>query len=325
MKQILLVFVCFLQINAAFSQNKLFLELKQRLGNGPFSFISPVQGSGGNYQYKISRLDYYISEIQIIHDGGQITPIANKWLLIKMPKDSLFNLGAVPGIQTVEGVRFSIGVDTAHNHLDPATYPAAHPLAPQNPDMHWGWSWGYRFLCIEGKLSPDYTNIFEIHTVGDMNYQTIDPIYTGADLLPNGDRVIRLKANYAGILDGIDVSDGPIAHSPIGIAAVAMQNIRTKVFSSITTSADAPAFTGRFEVYPNPTALPNAQVHFDLPADARFEVVISDVQGRQVATRALASGSGQQMLELPNAKGAYWVHLLRNGQAVARRTLLVHP
>jgi len=43
-------------------------EFGHRIGAAPFALNTPV--SAGSYNYKITRLEYYISEIKIIHDGG---------------------------------------------------------------------------------------------------------------------------------------------------------------------------------------------------------------------------------------------------------------
>jgi hypothetical protein len=308
-------------VQLLFSQNNITLELKQRLGNGPFAMNTPIQQNGANYQYNITRLDYYISEIKITHDGGQVTPVNNVWLLVKMPKDSSFNLGVFPNIQTVEGIEFSIGVDTAHNHLDPSSWPANHPLAPQNPDLHWGWSWGYRFLAIEGAISPDFGNIYEVHGLGDQNYHTVQ-LSTGADITPAG-KFIRLKADYKGILDGINLGSAPIVHSPAGIAATALLNMKTKVFSSLTSSTQQVLFEGQFDIYPNPGTGEQVQVQYQLPPGNEYLCRISDLHGRVVTEQTLNTGTGYQSISYKTAPGIYLVYLLQNNQIVRTEKLLI--
>ena len=58
--------------------------------------------------------------------------MTDMYLLVRPAVDSMYDLGSHPDITNVESITFSVGVDQAHNHLDPASYPASHPLAPQN-------------------------------------------------------------------------------------------------------------------------------------------------------------------------------------------------
>lgn len=75
----------------------------------------------------------------------------------------------MPNVNKVEAITFSVGVEQAYNHLDPASFPPDDPLAPQNPEMHWGWVSGYRFAAVEGEAGPNLDQHFEIHSIGDAN------------------------------------------------------------------------------------------------------------------------------------------------------------
>lgn len=69
---------------------------------------------------------------------------------------------------------FNIGIDSFTNHLDPNVYPSSSPLAPQSPNMHWGWTSGYIFLRIDGIYdnngdgTPDAGSEFNVHLGTDM-------------------------------------------------------------------------------------------------------------------------------------------------------------
>lgn len=49
------------------------LHLAPRLGSAVFSLDQTVDHPGGTYQMKYTRFEYYISEIEMTHDGGQVS------------------------------------------------------------------------------------------------------------------------------------------------------------------------------------------------------------------------------------------------------------
>ena len=318
-KYVLFAFIvfCFAGLQA---QNNVALHIAPRLGNAAFALNAVVVT--GNYDYKLTRLDYYISEIKIRHDGGLVTTVENTWLLVKPALDSVYHLGVFPDIQSVESVQFSIGVDPAHNHLDPSSYPSGHPLAPQDPSMHWGWTSGYRFIALEGVSGNAFVNNFEIHALDDVNYKTVS-LNTGAEVHPNGDQTIHLVADYARLLDGIKVSGGLIIHGSTDEAATLINNMQNSVFTPQSPSAVLdPAFKGAFLVSPNPAPSGTVQISTDLPAGFEYSITLSDLSGRIVLRKPIPAGTKAMPLEQANA-GVYFLHLWQNNRAVAVEKLVV--
>ncbi|MBK8557379.1 MAG: hypothetical protein IPL65_17175 [Lewinellaceae bacterium] len=69
----------------------------------------------------------------------------------------------------------------------------------------------------------------EIHALGDQNYKTLN-LNTTAEVLPDGNKVIHLIADYAKVLISINVSGGPIVHGTSGRAVVVLNNMKNLVF-----------------------------------------------------------------------------------------------
>ena len=135
-------------LQASFAQSsEVELQIHPNWAGKAFNFSTVY--SGGDCEYKITRLQYYVSEIKIKYDGGKSYLIKDLYFLVSAEKDTVLSLGILP-VSNIEGIEFSIGVDQAANHLDPSTYPSSHPLALKNPSMHWGWTSGYRFIALEG-------------------------------------------------------------------------------------------------------------------------------------------------------------------------------
>ena len=114
--------------------------------------------------FEYDRIQYYLSGFTIIHDGGQVTTIDDLVILVDSDHGNTYELGSLP-VSNIENITFSVGVPEHLNHLDPSTYELNHPLAHQNPSMHWGWTYrqegiwggGSRPLSVrqgvEGRLS----------------------------------------------------------------------------------------------------------------------------------------------------------------------------
>jgi hypothetical protein len=226
MKKIALLLVFFSTL-AFFvnAQNEIRLHLAPRLGSAAFSLNTPFDHPSGSYQVKYTRFEYYISEIKITHDGGQITPCPDLYLLVRSALDSVYSLGQMPGVQNVEAITFSVGVPESMNHADPSLLPANHPLAPQNPSMHWGWAVGYRFAALEGVAGANFSQTFEIHALGDANYKR-QSISTIAEQVSPDVKVIHLIADYSLALKSTNVSGGLIVHGTTGAAVTVLNNCK---------------------------------------------------------------------------------------------------
>lgn len=321
MKKLLLsCFACIALWSVAQAQNHLELHLAAHLGAAPFALNTPV--SAGTYDYKITRLEYYISEIKVTHDGGQQTAMTGLYLLVRPAVDSMYNLGSYPEITNVESITFSVGVDQAHNHLDPASYAANDPLAPQNPAMQWGWTAGYRFVAIEGIAGANFANTFEIHALGDANYKTIT-LSTAAETHSNGDKTIHLIADYAKVLNTINVSAGLIVHASTGKAVTLMNNMKNVVFTAETSATIDPAFKGAFQLSPNPAPAGKAVATMVLPSGADYRLSLTDLTGRVVMHQAVTSGSQSFSFENNLHAGVYFVHLWQNERPVVVEKLVI--
>jgi hypothetical protein len=74
MYQFLKVSICslFFLSNLAQAQVTGFLKINHMLGNDPFALDYTVQNNLSN-DLQVTRLQYYVSKISIVHDGNQVT------------------------------------------------------------------------------------------------------------------------------------------------------------------------------------------------------------------------------------------------------------
>ncbi len=296
--------------------------MEQKLGDQTFAYNLASQSSMG-YAFNITRLQYYISEIKLIHNGGQITPVTDLYFLVDPAVMSEFELGNFP-VTNLEQIQFSVGVDPAHNHLDPSTYPNGHPLAPQSPSMHWGWSSGYRYIALEGFAganSNELFNNYQIHTVGDANYRTVSIPVAGE--MDGDNMAIHLQADYTHLLDAINVSGGTISHSANGVSKKISENARDFVFSPAEiTGIVEPGISGTFQISPNPSN-GETTIHYDLPKFSQLNLIVTDLTGRTVMNKEMEVSKNSFTFNFNWNSGIYIARIMSGDKLLAIEKLVI--
>jgi hypothetical protein len=276
-----------MMMTAGFAQSNYSLTINHKLNAYDFGFGEYGMTTDSTI-FSLTRLEYYLSEITITHDGGQETTVPDLWVLVRPNNTTVVDLGS-QSITAVESVSFSVGVDPAHNHLDPSTYGQGHPLANKNPSMHWGWTAGYRFVAIEGE---DYNETnFQVHALGDVNYfeTTVETSAT----TENGVENITVYANYSRAFDGIDITKGLINHGETDEAVDLLLNFNEFVFSALapTDSFSLPGdnepngievFANNMELSVAPNPAVNNEIRFNAKsADvSKVNVQLFDITGK---------------------------------------------
>lgn len=260
--------------------------------------------------YILERVEYYISEISILHDGSQEIKIPDLWVLVDgFDQVTEIDLGNHL-IDQIEGVSFYVGVDPDHNHLDPVLWPADHPLAPQAPSMHWGWAAGYRFIALEGYGGPNYNQRIEVHGLGDGNYYKTQIRHQGVEM--NNEVTISIDADYTKAFHDISVNGGLVVHAENAEAQFCLQNFSSRVFTAntSTTSIVDPIYHYS-KVYPNPTRGEIQFLGFEILDDDIL--VVSDIQGRLL--RKMEGQNFKSGIFL-NTKGQLVIRILRGDQTI---------
>lgn len=318
MKKILpILFVAFAFTLAA--QTDVILNINHKLGAADFE-MDMAASNNMNHPFNVKRLQYYISQITIVHDGGLETPMTDVYILADAANALSENLGNY-NVTNVEGIKFHIGIDEAKNHLDPASYRTTHPLGPKAPSMHWGWVSGYRFLAIEGNGGAAFNRLFEIHALGDANYFEVSlDLSATAD---NATVAIDLDADYTRILEDIAVKDGLIEHSETGLAAKSLENFRDFVFSSAGSSStkNLTQITA-FEVFPNPTSDGQVTVEFNSSEKANYQIQVSNLLGQVLMTQNIQNGKSEVKLNVAN-KGIHLLNLIEDGEILTTKRLVI--
>lgn len=309
MKKItILTAVVLLAINAK-AQKDVRFTINHLLGDKPFALNTAMTNNMGD-ELKIARLEYYISDIKLVHDGGQITSALDVYMLARGNKNDTITLGNFD-VTTIEAIQFAIGVDPGVNNGDPSAWASVHPLAPKNPSMHWGWTAGYRFVAIEGKSGTTFNQDFQIHALGNKNYFK-QSINTGA-VDVNNSLLIAINADYTKAVSGMSMAGGLIEHGETDEAAACLRNYQLQVFTSTTgessvASARALNITNGFSVQPVPsTGLITLKVKNKQFSNATYR--ITNLLGAEISTGQVSSETSLAIIN----RGIYFVTLTQNG------------
>ncbi|MGB1018653.1 MAG: MbnP family protein [Chitinophagales bacterium] len=278
---LLLPFIAQAQTDVSFKINHL-LNASQN-----FSTTNKGQNNLGS-NFTLGRMQYYISDISIKHDGGQTLSFVDTTILV----DAYLNTNITFGnfnVTNLESVTFYLGVAQAKNHLDPSTYPSSHPLAPKSPSMHWGWTSGYRFFAIEGFSEGQ---VFELHGVGNALYEEIvvDFEETSAE---DGSLVIDINAEYNEALRDLDLVAGFSLHGDENDAGVVTgkNNFKNSIFSANEGEAENPTNITNIQkeaigLFPNPS---KGQIFID--NSNVFKVDVYSLDGRFIQEKTLINKS----------------------------------
>lgn len=306
-----------LSVQYTIAQTPVELHISHKLGGITEYSTTNTATTGGGSNIQFSRMEYYISNISITHDGGMVTDVPDHYILANANQPVMDDLGSF-NITNVESVSFYIGVDTPENHEDPSLLPATHPLAPKAPSMHWGWTDGYRFVAMEGMTGANMDLSVQLHSLGDAYYY--QTTVTTSAVMKNGKLVIPVMADYVAAFNGIDISQGMIDHGTTANNIKFLENFRDNVFKPgfPVSVGNVTASENPVTIYPNP-ANGQATIYFSNAAEAT--ILITDIQGRVISETLKAQGSIQQSITIDNP-GMYFITVGTEGETVTKKLIV---
>lgn len=317
MKTTLQLLILFLFASTLSAQNNITVKINHLLEGEEFEYDVNSKNDLEN-DFKLDRLEYYISNFKITHDGGQEIIIDDLYVLVSLTSKAApteIDLGEFD-VDEVEKVSFFFGIDEEANHADPALWPEGHALAPKFPSMHWGWAAGYRFIALEGLSGPATNQMMQFHCIGDEFFEELEFVVTSSE---ENTQMVEINAEYTNLLSQIDVSSGLILHGNLGHIKTLANNLKGKVFTSAeVTSVEDNEVVQSFNVYPNPST--NGLFSLDLEtSNGSNTLLINDAFGRTIENTSIS----KKNLTI-NKSGLYFVSLLgNNGEILATRKVIV--
>ena len=178
------------------------LQLQSEI-NGNKIILNSVKYLNANLDtFTVSKLKYYISNIRLQKSDSSYYDIPESYYLIdvSVSNDTTITIPYIPAGNYI-GVKFSIGVDSIHNHT--GSQPGA--LDPTiEGDMLWLWSTGYKFVKLEGTYKTASSGGFQalVFDIGDdVNYRSTSynsgtAHWTNINIRDAKTTKIQVKANF---------------------------------------------------------------------------------------------------------------------------------
>jgi hypothetical protein len=303
---------------SGFSQTPVNLNIYHKLGTADFAYNQPSQNNMMNGNFKLTRMEYYITKFTIIHDGGMITTVPSSVVaIVKANEQTSIALGSF-NVTNIEGIKFHIGVHTPVNHQDPSVQPSGTPLSFQSPSMHWGWTSGYRFIALEGKTGTAMNQTTELHGLGDANYYETTVMAVGN--LFNGEYFVNVDADYNRALENVNISQGVVVHGENQEAAVMIANFKNYVYSpSASLAGLTESIAENTSVYPIPS---NGSLTISTPVNfIGNSIKIFDLTGKLIQEHLLVDGQNKLGISLKN-KGFYILDFYQNNDKLFSKKVL---
>jgi hypothetical protein len=309
--------------------NNIIVTFDHTVGNTPLKLDQTVFPIWNNKNVKITRAQFYLSELEIHQADGSTTLLTDQYLLVSASgSNATYNLGNWP-VDGAHGVTLHLGVPPSVNHLDPTTYPPDHALATQNPTMHWGWASGYRFLAIEGKVDDDGDGEpetpFAFHNLGDALYRSLE--LSGTKEAENGVLQLHFVVDYVALFKNMSMTGNLEQHGSEAINAAMMDNAATPAFISMfgaTATNEVLANSANISAAPNPFST-ETMIHYALPAVNPMSLQVTNALGQVVYSLEGLPTNGAIRFEkggLPT--GLYQYAFYENGSLLARKKLIIN-
>jgi hypothetical protein len=247
LKQLTVIFFCFWALQFL-AQKNVFLNLHPVFSNQPFILLSNYQGNDGA-TVELEHFNYYVSDVKIIHDGGQELYLdASIWLVTPMQYN--LYLGFLE-VNQIDSVLFTIGVPKPYNTQagamaqDISTYPETHPLSFQSPSMYWGWAFGYMHMIVGGKADSNNDQIpdayFELHNLGNNNQQAVALPCVQTAL---GNQIdLNFTCHVDRWLNQMPLSTIGVLHGDTGLNAQILQNVNSQDVFTLAANAQISEIT----------------------------------------------------------------------------------
>lgn len=310
------------------TENEVIFKFHHKAGPEPMAIKETVFPVWNNKQVTLNRAEFYLAEIELLKADSTKLPLRDVYLLAGADYPGMeFPVGKWP-VDQIIGLTLHIGVDSAHNHLDPSTYPPGHPLGHQKNLMHWGWTSGYRFMAIEGMVdnNGDGTPESELqfHNLGDMLYKSVG--LEGGAKAKNGVLELHFDLDYAKLFQNMSLSGNLIEHGAYPLNHQMMENAAKEGFIKFSTTSSTENLRDnaeKIQISPNPVTA-NALIRCDLPQAAPLTVLIVNTLGQTIHTIDAVPAVGTIRFDvtgLPN--GVYQSVFYQNGRLLANKSFLV--
>lgn len=323
MKKSLLIFLLpFL----GFAQKNIFLNIDPVFNNQTF-IPQVVYMSNNGQNVALDYLKYYLSDISITHDGGQVLDLSQTVYLMDDTNHSIY-LGA-HNVTNIEQVYFLVGVPSRFNTqagalaVDISSYDANNALSFQSPSMYWGWQAGYMHMIVGGKADGNNDQIpeayFELHNLGDHNQQSVSFANVFQTNTTSSQIDLNFNCHIDHWLNGINLATVGVLHDETGINVQVMQNVNSKAVFAQVANASVPTITKEVLQF---SSMQGAIQCVWTNLDSALKLNLMDPNGKLLREQTVSNQQGQ-FTWIGLTPGMYFIQFADQKGAIQSRQVLV--
>ena len=173
----------------------------------PLEFGTPYEINETVVSFEATN--FYIGGLIMQQQNGVTISLDGQYLLAGLGNTATINTPL--DISDITNVKFFVGVDSitnAQSEADFTSRPASDPLSIKDPDMHWNWMTGYKFIRVDGDADTDGDG--EVDT-GVAYHIGSDPFLKRYDInkilpLSSGQNTLYFTLDLAEFFNGVDLS-----------------------------------------------------------------------------------------------------------------------
>ncbi len=273
---------------------------------------------------RFDRVQYYMSSLEIIHDGGQTTTLTDVYVLTN-GNVSNYSLGNY-NVNNIEGFNFNLGVDSVANHGNTSNYSTLHPLGPQTPKMDWDWPAGYFFLLLDGKVDNDGDGTpektFQMRAIGDMMLKEVD--LTVSSTPTTGVINITLNVHVDKWIKNIDVAAVGIDHSSSLTNQSMCENTNTnQVFEPYQEPSTGISLPKKTSYITSDYSMTYAPVlNYSLSYKESYSLLITDINGKRIIEEEQIGFEGNYFILKELKSGVYFATFLCNSEVITHKFIV---
>ncbi len=310
------------------------LPLMGQMKNLSFKFNHTVNGTPleldktlfsihNGKKVKITRADFFLSGVTLFANDQDSFKIEKSYVLSSAYEPNKTHaVGEYPHNFGFNKLSMEVGIDKETNHADPSPYPASHPLGPKNPDMHWGWAGGYRFIAVEGFVDSNGDdipeNMFQFHGLGD---QLLFSAIMNLSENHNPDsEVIVINLDYGKLFNSIAMTGNLIQHNSGNLNKLLLLNAANGGFitPANTSSIENVSFDSIATF-----SQKNREIQLDFDHDENQKVIsIFDTSGKEI--KSLTTNASYYSTNLDTEISGNYIITVYNGHSKVAKQFFIH-
>ena len=307
MKNSLLGIVFVLILNQGFSQKNIFLDISPMFQSSSLEMNVNYTAWDGK-TIKFDHFDYYLSDVQIFHDGGQ-SILLDSVFLVEPQNHTLYlgghNVNQIEQISFIVGVPKPMNTQTGVEAIDISLYPENHPLSFQTPSMYWGWQAGYMHMIVGGYADDNGDGsleaYFEMHNLGNqklVEFPNVIQTNTSSNQID-----IFMNCQVDRWINTIPLSTVGVAHGETGSNATILNNVLTQDVFIQPANASIESINSNAKIYFS-NDQNSLEIHWKELNDLE-KIRVIDINGKIISE--FTTNEYQSQLSIENLEKGYYI------------------